>query len=116
MGNDDRRAGRQADEETDQQVNQCARRAANRRKRLFADEFADNNGIRRIIELLEKCAEHNGKKEQQQLFPDHALRDGVLHNSLFSCHMFPHKSFRQNQTFSLVYFSDRKSVILKFDF
>ena len=86
LRNNDRRAGRQADEKADQQIDQRARRAADRRQRLFADKLADDNGVRRVIELLEKRAQHNREKEQQELFPDNALSHGVLQVLLFLGH------------------------------
>ena len=94
LRNNDRRAGRQADEKADQQIDQRARRAADRRQRLLADKLADDNGVRRVIELLEKCAQHNREKEQQELFPDNAFSHGVLQVLLFLGHT--HSSIQQS--------------------
>ena len=88
LRNDDRRAGRKSDKEADQQVDERAGRSSDRRKSFLADELADNDGVRRVIKLLKERAQHNREKEQQQLFPNHAVGNSVWRKMSVFTHMF----------------------------
>ena len=46
-----------------------------RRQGLGADEPANDDGIHRIVHLLEEGSQQNGKEKAQQLLPDHPLGD-----------------------------------------
>ena len=38
----------------------------------------DDEGVRRVVELLEKRTEQHGKKEEEDLFPDDPFRNGIM--------------------------------------
>lgn len=75
---DDRRPGGKADKEAHHQVDQRACGASHGGQRFLAYEFAHDDGIRRVVELLEKRSQQNGKEKCQQVFPDDTLGDAVL--------------------------------------
>ena len=60
------------------EIHQLARGSAHTGQRLLAHKAADDDRVHRIIELLEKCPQDNGEKEDQKLFPDHAFDDLIL--------------------------------------
>ena len=76
LGQQNRRAGAQADEEAVHQVQQ-RRGGSHRRQRPGTDKPADDDGIHGIVHLLEKASQQNGEEKEQQLLPDHALRDAL---------------------------------------
>ena len=90
LGYNDSRAGRYSDEEANQQVDQCSRRTAYRGKCLFSHKLSNDHGIRRVVKLLEKCPEQDRKEKEQELLPDHAVRDPVVacRMILLKCHIF----------------------------
>ena len=63
LGNDDARAAAQADEQAHQQIDERAR-CAHRCQRVGAHKVADDQSIRRVVQLLEQRAEPDGQKEQ----------------------------------------------------
>ena len=77
LGDDNRRTGRKANEEADDQVNDLAGRAAHAGQSLFSDKPAHHHGVRRVVKLLEKGSQKNGKEEIEKLLPDDTLRDLV---------------------------------------
>ena len=90
LGYNDSRAGRHSDEEANQQVDQCSRRTAYRGKCLFSHKLSNDHGICRVVKLLEKCPEQDRKEKEQELLPDHAVRDPVVacRMILLKCHIF----------------------------
>ena len=71
LGNDNARAAAQADEQAHQQIDKRAG-CAHRCQRVGAHKVADDQSIRRVVQLLEQRTEPDGQKEQQQLFGDAA--------------------------------------------
>ena len=84
LGDDHRCTGRKSDKKTDNQVDDLAGGAAHRRQCFGTDKSSHDNRICRVVDLLKKGAQHNRKKENQQLFPNHAADDLVL----FTLHIF----------------------------
>ena len=107
LGQQNRRAGAQADEEAVHQVQQ-RRGGPHRRQRPGTDKPADDDGIHGIVHLLEKASQQNGKEKEQQLLPDHALRDALrrqfaLHKKILLrvfCGRFYHRSGKLSMVFS----------------
>ncbi len=77
LGNNDRCARRKPDKKAHQQVDDGGSGTAYGSQRLLADKIADDDRVCGIIELLKKCPEQDREKEDEQLFPDHALCDLV---------------------------------------
>ena len=77
LGDNDRRAGGKAHEKAGEQVQNGAGGAAHGGQGLFAHKLAHHHGVHRVVQLLEECPQHNGEKEDEELFPDDALRDSV---------------------------------------
>ena len=77
LGDDNGRTGRQSYEEADDEVDDLAGRAAHAGQSLFSDKPAHHHGIRRVVKLLEKGSQKNGKEEIEKLLPDDTLRDLV---------------------------------------
>ena len=74
LGNDDARAAAKPDEQAHQQVDEgpcCAHRG----QRVCAHKVTDDQGVRRVVQLLEQRAEPDGQKEQEQLFGDAARQN-----------------------------------------
>ena len=67
-------AGAQADEKAIEQADQGSR-GANSRQSLGSHIPSDNDGIHRIIKLLEKGPQQNGEEKAEKLLPDHAFGD-----------------------------------------
>ena len=65
-------------EQVDKQVDDDTGGAAYSGQRLFAHILAHHHGVHRVVELLKKSPQQDGKEEQQELFPNHALGDPVL--------------------------------------
>jgi len=77
LGDNDTAARRESDEETDKEIYQLSRRAADRGERgVGADKIAHNNGIDRIVELLKKGTEQDGKEKEHKLRGDGPRRNG----------------------------------------
>ena len=77
LRDNDTAARREADEETDKEIDQLSRRAADRGERgVGADKVAHNNGIDRIVELLKKGTEQDGKEKEHKLRGDRPCRNG----------------------------------------
>ena len=68
-----RSTGRNAYKQVYQQIDQHAGTAAYGCKGFFSYKPANNNGIRRIVQLLKKCSKQNGEEKVQQLLPNYAL-------------------------------------------
>ena len=83
LGNNNRSTGSQSDEESHDQTDNLCGGTTDSGKSFFADKTPDNDRICRVVQLLKKCSQNNGKKEQQKLFPDHALGDLIGCNSFF---------------------------------
>ena len=71
LGNDNARAAAQADKQPHQQIDKGAR-GPHRRQRVCAHKVADDQRIRRVVQLLEQRAEPDRQKEEQQLLGDAA--------------------------------------------
>ena len=74
LGNDDACAAAKPDEQAHQQVDEgpcCAHRG----QRVCAHKVTDDQGVRRVVQLLEQRAEPDGQKEQEQLFGDAARQN-----------------------------------------
>ena len=57
---------------------------SHRRKSFRADETPYDNGVHRVIHLLEKSPQQNGKEEGEDLLPDDPFRN--LFCGCFLCH------------------------------
>ena len=57
-------------------------------QRFGAHQTANDDGIHRVVHLLEKCSHQDGKKENQQLFPNHTLGN-LLPCACFHCFKVP---------------------------
>ena len=90
LGYDHCGAAGQSHKETHQQVNQGAGASSYCGQGLLSHKAAHHHGIRRIIKLLEKCPEQDRKEKEQELLPDHAVRDPVVacRMILLKCHIF----------------------------
>lgn len=73
LGNDHAGAGGEARRKTHQHIDDAGG-AAYRGQRLRADKLTHDDGIHRIIELLEQQPDGHGNRETYQLTPDRALR------------------------------------------
>ena len=71
LGNDNARAAAQADKQPHQQIDEGAR-GPHRRQRVCAHKVANDQRIRRVVQLLEQRAEPDRQKEEQQLLGDAA--------------------------------------------
>ena len=78
LGQNDRGPRPQAREKAVEDIYQRPR-GSHRRQSLGADEAPNDDGIHRIIHLLEKGPQQDGKEKGQNLFPDDPFRD------LFCC-------------------------------
>ena len=93
LGDNHRGARGQAHKEADNQVNQVAGGAAHRRQGFLAHILAHDDGIRGVVQLLEKRAQQNGKEEDQQLLPDDAVNDAVPCRGLGGTTLVEHSLF-----------------------
>ena len=64
LGNDNRSTGSQSDEEAHDQPHNLCGGTTDGGKSFFADKTPDNDGICRVVQLLKKCSQNNGEKEQ----------------------------------------------------
>ena len=78
LRNDHRRARGHADKEPHEQIDQRRRRAADGGQSLRAHKAPYNHGVHRVVQRLEKRTQQKREEKQQQLFPDHSLRDCVV--------------------------------------
>jgi len=80
LGDNDRRAGGKSDEEADDQIDQNDVRSADGRERGLADIAAEDYGVHRRIQLLQKRAQHDGQEKTQHVFEHRAGRKiGLRH-------------------------------------
>ena len=88
LRHDHGRTGRQSDKNFHDQVHNLVYRTADSRQSFLTYKTTDNNAVGRVIYLLKKCPDHDRKKEDQKLFPDHTFRNLILlihlHNSPIS--------------------------------
>ena len=77
LGDNHRRPGAQTGEKAHQQVNQGAGCAAHGGQGLLAHKVPHNHRVHRVVKLLEKGAQQDGEKENQELLPDNALCNAV---------------------------------------
>ena len=77
LGENHRRAGADADEEAIDHVHQRPG-GSHRRQGLSAHQAAHDDGVHGVVHLLEKSAQQDREKEDQQLLPDDALGDLAL--------------------------------------
>ena len=78
LGNDDACAAAKPDEQAHQQVDEgpcCAHRG----QRVCAHKVTDDQGVRRVVQLLEQRAEPDGQKKLHQLFGNIACQNGIVH-------------------------------------
>ena len=64
LGNDNRSTGSQSYEESYDQTDNLCGGTTDGGKSFFADKTPDNDRICRVVQLLKKCSQNNGKKEQ----------------------------------------------------
>ena len=64
LGNDNRSTGSQSDEEAHDQTHNLCGGTTDGGKSFFADKTPDNDRICRVVQLLKKCSQNNGEKEQ----------------------------------------------------
>lgn len=76
LGYEDPAPAREPHEEADDEVHEYGGTAADGGKRFLADKTADDDRVNRIVELLEKSPEQDGKEEGKQGLPDGPLNDG----------------------------------------
>ena len=88
LGQHHRGAGTQAQEKAVDQIHQGTG-GAHRRQGPGAHKPAHNDGIRRKIHLLEEGTQQNGKEENQNLLPDHALGDLGISAAFFHRLLLP---------------------------
>ena len=76
LGNEDAAPARKAHEEADDEVHEYGGTAADGGKGFLAYKAAHDDRVYRIVELLEKSPEQDGKEEGKQGLPDGPFNDG----------------------------------------
>ena len=78
LGDDDRRAGGQADEKPDDEIQDQVGGPAHRREGRRSHKPPHHHRVGGIVKLLEKGPHQDGEKKQGELLPDPPLRDAVV--------------------------------------
>ena len=84
-GNDNSSAGGQGNEKVNDQVGDLTGGASHCRQSFGPYKAAYDYGVCRIIKLLKKGSQHNGKEKDQQLFPYNPFRD-LIYGGVFLWH------------------------------
>ena len=88
LGDDHGGAGGEAHEEVHQEVDDDRRGAAHGAQGGGAHEVAHDDGVHRVVELLEKGAQQDGKEEGEERLEDGPLGDLILHGCAPSLSVF----------------------------
>ena len=78
LRNDHRCTGSQSHKNFHNQIDDLVDRSPDSRQSLLTYKTTDNNAVGRVIYLLKKCSDHDRKKENQKLFPDHTFCNLIL--------------------------------------
>ena len=80
LGDDHRGPRGEPHEEVHQKVDEHRRGATHGGQSLLAHEVAHDDGVHRVVELLEEGAQQDGEEKGQEGLCDGTLRDGILHD------------------------------------